>query len=412
MRLWFLRIKYEKLSRSDVEQLRVAPILFRAIPASECRMNLADDAIEQLVDKYYGADSNRTRGHYKGSLRRFLSEAKTGDLVAIRVNQDDLLYGEFAAGAVSEVRGHPKLKGRPVRWLKPEEVSTLLKNRLPKSVLKYRGTMCLWSDKIDLPEPAEIESEGLAPEASESAGLVVKFIRVGADAGAGGRLSRLFPGGYYHFIPIPKHNDPEFCRFTYGSGCDAIRDFSLLHLRCGDVLVFYAGFRSESGSDGKPLVSGGDCVGIFAYYVVNKAFLIDYDECGRDGKAGLAVEYSGLPRQARLLSGKFLLIPEFTRYASRDTLEEVLDDYEHYNPHIEANRSGRAILICGRKHPESRLLSKVEFLAPLKNGAYIIGSDAEKKWGLKHKADLTRCSLRKVNHAVSNEVFQRLKALP
>ena len=297
-----------------------------------------------------------------------------------------------------------------MRWLTPEEVCILLKNRPPKSVLKYRGTMCLWSDKIDLPEPAEIVSEGLAPESSASAGLVVKFIRVGADAGAGGRLSRLFPGDYYHFIPIPKHNDPEFCRFTYGSGCDAIRDFSLLHLRCGDVLVFYAGFRPESASDGKPLVPGGDRVGIFAYYVVNKAYLIDYDVCGRDGKAGLAVEYAGLPRQTRLVNGKFLLTPEFTRFADRDTLEEVLDDYEHYNPHIDANGSGRAILICGRK--QSRLLSKVEFLAPLKNGAYIIGSDAENKWGLKHKADLTRCSLRTVNHAVTNEVFERLKTLP
>src|SRR5438067_8712695 len=134
--------------------------------------------------------------------------------------------------------------------------------------------MCLWSDKIDLPEPAEIEDEGLAPAPSESSGLVVKFIRVGVDGGRGGRLSRLFPGGYYHFIPIPMHNEPEFYRFTYGSGCDAIRDFSLLHLRRGDVLVFYAGFRPEVGADGKELVSGRDCVGIFAYYVVKKAFLI------------------------------------------------------------------------------------------------------------------------------------------
>ena len=109
MRLWFLRIKYDKLNRDEVERLRVAPILFRGIPTSECRRDLADDAVERLVEKYCASDSNRTRAHYKGSLRRFLSQAKTGDLVAIRVNQDDLLYGEFTAGAVAEVRGHPKL---------------------------------------------------------------------------------------------------------------------------------------------------------------------------------------------------------------------------------------------------------------------------------------------------------------
>ena len=406
-----MRLKYAQLSRAEVERLRVAPILFRAIPASECRMNMSENAIEQMVDNYYSGESIRSRGHYKGSLKRFLIEAKTGDLVAIGVNRDDLLYGEFTPGSVAQLRGHPKLKGRPVRWLNAAEISMLLKNRLSKSVLKYRGTMCLWSDTVDLPEPAEIESEGLGPEASEPAGLVVKFIRVGADAGAGGRLSRLFPGGYYHFIPIPKHNDPEFCRFTYGSGCDAIRDFSLLHLRRGDVLVFYAGFRPEIGIHGRPLVSGGDCVGIFAYYVVSKAFLIDYDEPTPNGKRGLAVEYSELPRPTRLMTGKFMLTPEFRQDASRDTLESLLDDYEHYNPHIDANGSGRAILICGRKS-ESRLLSEVEVLASLKNGAYIIGSEAEKKWGLKPQANLTRCSLRTVSQAVAKDVFERLRELP
>jgi len=229
------------------------------------------------------------------------------------------------------------------------------------------------------------------------------FIRVGVDGGRGGRLSRLFPGGYYHFIPIPKHHDPEFYRFTYGSGCDAIRDFSLLHLRRDDVLVFYAGFRPEVGADGKQLLPGGDCVGIFAYYVVKKAFLIDY-------KAKRALEYSTLPPRVRLVNKEFQFTQEFKKLANHNTLSEVLDDYKDYNPHIDADGSDSTILICGKKS-DSRLLSKVEPLAPLSDGAYIIGADKARKWGLKTNANLTRCSLRTVDREVAKDVFERLKAL-
>jgi hypothetical protein len=412
MRLWFLRVKDHKLSRNDVRSLRMAPILFRVIPAAACRLHMPEDEIEHLVDKFYGVDSNRTRGHYKGSLRRFLSDAEADDLVAIKVNNEtELLFGQFSRGTLAEVPGHPGVKGRPVKWLDTAETSTLLKNPLPKSVLKYRGTMCLWSEQVDLPEPAEIKSEGLEPESFEPDGMAIKFIRVGVDAGAGGRLSRVFPGGYYHFIPIPKHNDPEFCRFTYGSGCNAIRDFSLLHLRQGDVLVFYAGFRPDMAMGGKPMLDGGDRVGIFAYFTIQKAFLIDYDEKSQNGKHGLAVRFSDLSKSIKLVNWKYQLTPEFRRLASPETLEEVVDDYMDYNPHIDKNGCGRTILICGKKYPESRLLSKVEFLASLKDGAYRIGQKEENKWGLKHEADLTRCSLRTVDHTIVNQVFERLKIL-
>ena len=53
------------------------------------------------------------------------------------------------------------------------------------------------------------------------------------------------------FIPIPQHNDPEFCRFTYGDVVSREADKvqtkgrSLMNLREGDMLVFYAGFDSE-----------------------------------------------------------------------------------------------------------------------------------------------------------------------
>ena len=89
-----------------------------------------------------------------------------------------------------------------------------------------------------------------------------------------------------------------------------------------------------------------------------------------------------------------------------------MDDYKDYNPHIDEEGSGRTILICGRKYPESRLLSKVEFLASLKNGAYTIEPAQAKKWGLKENADLTRCSLRTVNPSATKAVIERLKALP
>lgn len=413
MKLWFLRIKDDDFTRTKIQRLKLAPILFRKIPAAECRLNMAEAEVQRLVDRYYSNDSNRTRGHYRGSLQRFLSEAMPGDLVAIKVNKEDLLYAEILSGTIVEVRGHHQAKGRPIRELTRGEVQTLRKNRLRTSVLKYRGTMCLWSQEIDLPDSSEIKVEGLAPVASEGNQneRVIKFIRVGADGGAGGRLSRLFPGRYYHFIPIPKHNDPEFCCFTYGSGCSAIRDFSLLHMRKGDVLVFYAGFRADTDGVGQPIVDCRDRVGIFAYYVLEKAFLVDYN-FRKNGRVGHAVQYSELPRGVKLLNSDFLPTAEFSRLATHELLGEILDDYKDYNPHIDEAASDSAILICGAKPPQSRLLSKVEFLASLENGAYIIAPARADKWGLKHNADLTRCSVRTVNRATTEAVFKRLTELP
>src|SRR5438094_427145 len=107
------------------------------------------------------------------------------------------------------------------------------------------------TEEIDIPDLSESKRRQFYSARDANRHKQVKFIRVGADLGCGHRLSRIFPGNYYHFIPIPRHNDPEFCRFTYGDvvsrggGKVQTKGRSLMNLRTGDMLVFYAGFDSE-----------------------------------------------------------------------------------------------------------------------------------------------------------------------
>ncbi|MGD0652350.1 MAG: hypothetical protein ABSA97_14635 [Verrucomicrobiia bacterium] len=226
--------------------------------------------------------------------------------------------------------------------------------------------------------------------------MQVKFIRVGSDMGCGGRLSRMFPHNYYHFVPIPQHNDPEFCRFTYGDVNRGTKLRSLQTSRKNDVLVFYAGFDPDGGCKQRR------CIGVFSYLVVAEVFLFEK-------RKQLAFRVSDSERSKA--------DPQETlrKRGSKPAFKRMRRKYGRYNAHLAHDRdcAEMEILICGNRK-KSRLLSKVEVLAYArwKSGKYILDASRAKKWGLKPGADVTRSSVRTVEepHAVK-DVVARLKRL-
>src|SRR5437667_6849288 len=229
MRAWFLRVTHPAIDRKSLEGAEVAPILFRKIPLADLHVDMGAEEIGRVVNKFYKTESPRTRGQYAGTLRRFLSDAKVGDVVGIRLNKEPkLIFGRLADG---DLRLFPSLekeniKARPLALLADHEQDEMAKG-LPESVKSYRGTFCNWfsgdkpklelpENEIDIPDLSESKRRQFYSGRDANRHKQVKFIRVGADLGCGHRLSRIFPGNYYHFIPVPRHNDAEFSLFTYG----------------------------------------------------------------------------------------------------------------------------------------------------------------------------------------------------
>lgn len=113
------------------------------------------------------------------------------------------------------------------------------------------------------------------------------LLRVGIDRGNGGALSPIFADGSFEYVPMPEteptqcpltfatlssrsgqslaafvprriadrpvHIDPDFEHLTYGDAASHKRR-QLLHLKPGDLLVFYAGFEPWPHDD-KPRLS-------------------------------------------------------------------------------------------------------------------------------------------------------------
>lgn len=396
MKIWFLRFTPGDLPIS-IEQLRrtkAVPVLFKELPIAECSLDFSEENLRTLVEKHYGASSTGTRGQVFGALWRFFHEVQVEDLLAVRLNRDPkLLFGEVLEGPLKEFPGIKESKGRPVRWLSDKETDTLNIDSLPQQKLKYRGTICLWAD-VDVPDEDEQQKVTFYTEPHGDL-RQIKFIRVGADYGCGGRLSRLFADGHYHFIPIPKHNDPEFCRYTYGDGNRATKFRSLLTLRKNDILGLYAGFETEGVPKWRRVV------GVFAYFVVRELYLFDRRE-----QAQRALRVALLDRSASP-------IRDFKRLANRDAFEELIDYCGEYNEHAGIEeREDLQMIICGQRK-SSRLLQRVEILADANAaGKYIITERAANRWGLKPDADLTRCSVRTVAASDVDRVAKQLEELP
>lgn len=207
-------------------------------------------------------------------------------------------------------------------------------------------------------------------------------------------MSRMFPGNYYHFIPIPNHNDPEFCSFTYGEVKRKVA--SLTDLRRNDVLVLYAGFERELGQSNNTK----NVVGIFAYLVVKKSFLY---RGGPDGKMVRVLIIEDQPES-------FKPQREFDRCADGKGALKQMRKQCKFNPHGRGCWwSENQLIVCGNRK-RSRLLTKVEILAECHRGAYVLDTRVARTWGLK-KRDLTRSSIRSVEPRVVEKVFERLKHL-
>jgi hypothetical protein len=408
MKIWFLRIKHPDITREMIKRAHLAPILFREVPLKSCSVSMDEDEIEAVVQAVYKAQSAATRQQHAGTLRRYLADATPGDLVGIKVNRDpDILYGRFGEGDVRPFPAleNPGVKGRPFVPLDAMGLKEIDQLSLPLSVLKYRGTFCNWlSDEgdegVDLPDERENQRREIYTQKAADQLRQIKFIRVGADLGCGQRLSRIFPGNYYHFIPIPKHNDPEFCRFTYGDvgrredGAVATKGRSLSNLRRDDVLVFYAGFDPDGGA------RCGRLVGIFGYLVVKEAFM--FSRCLSNRRA---LRFSDRPRT-------FDPFAEFSRVASVATWKELEARYGKWNAHFsEVDSRQIDLIICGDRK-ESRLLTKVaalaEFAPQTKN--YVLGKKAGEKWGLTTGHDLKMSPVRTVAPNQVDEVYDRLKS--
>jgi hypothetical protein len=415
MRAWFLRITHPAIDRKSIEAARLAPILFREIPCADLQINMGAKEIGRLINKSYNTEPPRTRGQYAGTLRRFLSDAKVGDVVGIRVNKEPkLMFARFAEG---DLRLFPRLekenvKGRPLELLDDREQDEM-SEALPESVKSYRGTFCNWfsgdkptleapEDEIDLPDAFENKRRQFYSTRDANPHKQVKFIRVGADLGCGHRLSRIFPGNYYHFIPIPRHNDPEFCRFTYGdvvsevAGKIRTKGRSLMNLRTGDMLVFYAGFDSEDQTPERRLV------GIFAFFVVKEGFVFIPAK-------NKAMRFSDQSRDYDPVSG-------FNKANAQDSFEtwnELKLGYENWNQHLLDLTSERMdVIICGDRQ-QSRLLPKVEVLADFDTNIkqYIVSRQTAQEWGLTEGHDLRMSPVRTVDRAMGDEVFDRLVRL-
>ncbi len=415
MKAWFLRVTYPAINRESIQAARLAPILFRKIPLADLHVDMGAGEIGRVVNKFYKTESPRTRGQHAGTLRRFLSDTNVGDVVGIRVNKESkLIFGRLADG---DLRLFPRLedeniKARPLALLADHEQDEMAKG-LPESVKSYRGTFCNWfsgdKPKLDLPEN-EIDTPDLsenkrrqfysARDANRQ--KQVKFIRVGADLGCGHRLSRIFPGNYYYFIPIPRHNDPEFCRFTYGDvvsrgdGKVQTKGRSLMNLRTGDMLVFYAGFDSEDETPERRLV------GIFAFFVVKEAFVFI-------PARKKAIRFSDQSRDCDPVSA----FNKANGYDSQESWKKLMLRYENWNQHLLDPTSERLdVIICGDRR-QSKLLPKVEVLenfdARIKQ--YIVRRQTAQKWGLSEGQDLRMSPVRTVDPEMADEVFERLVKL-
>src|SRR5437867_3757064 len=101
MKLWFLRIKHPKIDVSKVERAGLAPIVFADIPLASCKVGIQPDELSRIVDRIYKRLRPGAKQAHAATLRRFLTEAKVGDLVGIKVNSEPrLIFGRFAAGNV------------------------------------------------------------------------------------------------------------------------------------------------------------------------------------------------------------------------------------------------------------------------------------------------------------------------
>lgn len=396
MKIWFLRFSNVNTDAAALKEAKLAPILFRKIPIGKCSLQLDEHEIRELVSKHYPEPENSaaTRGQYAGALIRFLRQVQVGDIVAICLNRiPDLVYGEILEGDLVEFPGIPHSKARPVRWLREQEVAKIEAAKLSPKVTKYAGTICLWED-WDVPDEDEKKKQTFYSK-SHPGMRQVKFIRVGVDLGCGGRLSRLFPQNYYHFIPIPQHNDPEFCRFTYGDVNAAPKFQSLLNLRRDDILVFYAGFETEPDAQFRRLV------GIVAYFVVRELYVID-----RSPGKQLAIKAATQVRGVNF-------VDQFNTLADKTSFQEMIAYCGDYNEHATTQSSSALNLVICADRKRSRLLQKVEVLADANlTGKYILDPKIAARWGLKPGADLTRCSVRTVDAQMVNAVAQGLGALP
>jgi hypothetical protein len=414
VRAWFLRVTCPAIDRESIRAARLAPILFRKIPLAYLYVDMDAAAINNVVSNCYETESLATRRQHAGTLRRFLLDSEIGDMVGIRINKDPtMVFGRFAEGDLKLFPGLEKesVKGRPFNPLSDDEEREMLKSvTLPESVKSYRGTFCNWfseskagiqlpDNEIDIPDELEKQRRRFYSRRHANEHKQVKFIRVGADLGCGQRLSRIFPGSYYHFIPIPRHNDPEFCRFTYGdvvsreSGNVQTKGRSLMNLREGDMLVFYAGFDSENEVRVRRLV------GIFAFFVVKEAFVFI-------AAKEKAVRYSDQSRDF----DPFTELKKTDPLRSRQTWDKLDSRYGKWNQHLLDRTSERTdLIICGDRQ-QSKLLPKVEVLEEFdaRTKQYVVRRETAQKWGLTQGHDLRMSPVRTVNPGIADEVFERL----
>lgn len=223
----------------------------------------------------------------------------------------------------------------------------------------------------------------------------VKFIRVGVDSGCGQRHSRLFRGGYYHFIPIPKHNDPEFCRFTYGQPATPPKGNSLLKLRRGDYLVFYASFAKDGAQRDDRILA------IFGFLRVEKIFLF-----GKVGKKLRAVEIADEPRNYEARN-------RFRKDSRTKTFNALCKDYHGWSEHVEEDPGDELqIVVCGDLK-KSRLLKRVALLAKRdsKTGNFYPSAKTASTYGLNEKHDFTMSVIRNVSPEDARKVATNLEHL-
>jgi hypothetical protein len=124
------------------------------------------------------------------------------------------------------------------------------------------------------------------------------LLRVGIDKGTGGCLGPIFPDGTFEYIPIPEthptsendvyikmkgrygraltefmpekywycqpHHDPEFKTYTYGDPSFPKRK-QLSELNPGDLLIFYAGLKSENSKENSRLF-------VIGYFDIEKVY--------------------------------------------------------------------------------------------------------------------------------------------
>ena len=171
---------------------------------------------------------------------------------------------------------------------------------------------------------------------------------------------------------------------------------SLMNLRTGDMLVFYAGFDSEDETPERRLV------GIFAFFVVKGAFVFI-------PARKKAIRFSDQSRDCDPVSA----FNKANAYDSQESWKELMLRYENWNQHLLDPTSERLdVIICGDRR-QSKLLPKVEVLenfdARIKQ--YIVRRHTAQKWGLSEGQDLRMSPVRTVDLEMADEVFERLVKL-